>query len=124
MTYEAWQLILTIIGSIAVPLLVTYLRGRRRNGVPVREPTCDDIRRERAELERKLYLVLCGDRVGMEDLRAFCYDALGHPLDDISTGASKKDHALNVITQARRRSKLYDLWKAVARGRADLIEYI
>lgn len=124
MTYETWQLVLTIISSVAVPLAITYWRSRKRNGVPVREPSCDDIRRERAELERKLYVTLSSDRIGMEDLRAICYEALSYTLDDISTGTSKRDHALNVITQARRRAKLYLLWKAVARTRPDLIEHI
>lgn len=124
MTHETWQLILTLFVSISVPLVITYWRSRKRNGVPVKEPSCDDIRRERAELERKLYVVLSSERVGMEDLRAVCYEALDYTLDDISTGTSKRDHALNVITAARRRAKLYKLWKAVARTRPDLIELI
>ena len=124
MNNETWQLILTIISSIAVPLLVTYWRTRKKNGAPVREPSCDDIRRERATLEHKLYSTLSSDRVGMDDLRAICYDALNYTLDDISAGVNKRDHALNVITAARRRAKLYDLWRAVARNRSDLIDQI
>jgi len=124
MTTETWQLILTIISSIAVPLLVTYWRTHKRNGAPVREPSCDDIKHERAALEHKLYITLSSDRVGMEDLRAICYEALNYTLDDISAGANKRDHALNVITAARRRAKLYELWKAVARNRSDLIDQI
>lgn len=121
---ETTVLVLQIAVSLVIPFLIALVRQKRLNGhaaiVDV-DADCASIRLEYAGVERRISQLMGGAKMGMDDLRVLCYNVLETSLDEICASGVKRDCAVSLLLTARKRSKLLDLWKSIARTRPDLI---
>lgn len=118
-TPEVSQLILIVFISISVPYLVVTIKNHQ----VVPEPTAlHDYRRvvaEYREVEKRLSLVLLGDRIALEDVVVLTYDTLGVGIDDLP-GSGRREKVVALLLRARREGHLLLVWATLLHARPDL----
>ena len=123
-TWDAIQLLITAIISLALPYLAVRIKRRQVAPVipiPIGPNECDRVLREYADLERMLSTVLLGSKIGHDDLALLCYDVLGISLDSMG-GDGHTEQVIALLIKARQTNKLLLVWTRLIRARPDLAE--
>lgn len=118
-TPEVLQLILITLISIIVPTLVVQIRRRQVVPIPSQLHDCRRIVAEYREVEKRLSLVLLGDRIALEDVVVLTYDVLGVGVDDLP-GSGRREKVVNLLLRARREGQLLLVWATLLHSRPDL----
>lgn len=116
---EVLQLILITLVSIIVPSLVVQIRRRQIAPVPSSITDCRRIVAEYREVEKRLSLVLLGDRIALEDVVLLTYESLGVGVDDLP-GSGRREKCVALLLRARREGQLLLVWATLLHARPDL----